>query len=188
MTGNHADLASLVSEPFDLLLEMERRSRAAFAGQSSEGPSSEWVGVGFRIGDEQFVASRQVVREVLMLPETMTRVPGAKRWVLGIANLRGHLLPLVDLKMFLGSGRTALRRTTRVVSVNHRDIPAGLVVDEVTGFRRFTDNEFTDRWPPTVVRCDRYLDGAYQRGHDCWPVFDLFNLVESTSFLQAAAE
>src|SRR5690606_22093750 len=150
------DLASLVEQPFDLLQELERRSRAALAGKSSSGGlSSEWVGVGFRIGDEQFVASRKEVREVLMLPEAMTRVPGAKRWVLGIANLRGHLLPLIDLKMLLGSGRTALKRQARVIAVNHREIPAGLVVDEVLGFRRFLPHELNDHWPPTVVRCDR---------------------------------
>jgi twitching motility protein PilI len=188
MAAKTVDLATLVTEPFELLLELERRSRVAFAGQSGDGPPSEWVGIGFRVGEEQFVAGRQEVREVLMLPRTMTRVPGAKRWVLGIANLRGHLLPLIDLKMFLGSGRTALKRTTRVVSVNHREVPAGLVVDEVLGFRRFMEHEFTERWPPTVVRCDRYLEGAYQRGHDSWPVFDLFGLVESSSFLQAAAD
>jgi twitching motility protein PilI len=182
------DLASLVEQPFDLLQELERRSRAAHAGQGGDALPTEWVGIGFRIGQEQFVAGRREVREVLMLPETMTRVPGARRWVLGIANLRGHLLPLIDLKMFLGSGRTSLRRGTRVISVNHREIPAGLVVDEVVGFRRFMEHEYADRWPPTVVRCDRYLQGAYQRGHDSWPVFGLFELVESSSFLQAAAD
>ena len=123
-----------------------------------------------------------------MLPESMTRVPGAKRWMLGIANLRGHLLPLVDLKLMLGTGRTSLRRATRVISVNHREIPAGLVVDEVLGFRRFMDNERVGEWPETAVRCDRYLEGAYQRGEDVWPIFDLYNLIESSAFLQAAAD
>ena len=131
------DLATLIEQPFELLQELERRSRAAIAGKGTDELSAEWVGVGFRIGQEQFVASREQVREVLMLPENMTRVPGAKRWLLGIANLRGHLLPLIDLKMMLGSGRTTLRRNTRVISINHREIPAGLVVDEVLGFRRF---------------------------------------------------
>ena len=97
-----ADLTSLVKQPFELLQELERRSRAAIAGIGPDELSSEWVGIGFRIGEEQFVASREQVREVLMLPESMTRVPGAKRWILGIANLRGHLLPLIDLKMMLG--------------------------------------------------------------------------------------
>lgn len=183
-----SDLATLVERPFDLLQELERRSRTAYAGKGAGGAPAEWVGVGFRIGDEQFLAARAEVREVLMLPESMTRVPGAKRWVLGIANLRGHLLPLIDLKLMLGSGRTALKRAARVISVNHREIPAGLVVDEVLGFRRFVDSEFVDKWPPTVVRCERFLKGAYRRGHDCWPVFGLYDLVESNTFLQAAVE
>ena len=183
-----SDLAALIEQPFELLRELERRSRAAIAGKGTDELSTEWVGVGFRIGQEQFLASREQVREVLMLPEDVTRVPGAKRWMLGIANLRGHLLPLIDLKMMLGSGRTSMRRSTRVISVNHRDIPAGLVVDEVQGFRRFMDNEYTDQWSQTAVRCDRFVSGAYQRGQDSWPIFGLYELLESSSFLQAAAE
>lgn len=183
-----SNLAALVEQPFDLLQEMERRSRAAFAGHGAGGATAEWVGVGFRIGQEHFVANRDQVREVLMLPESMTRVPGAKRWILGIANLRGHLLPLIDLKLLLGSGRTSLRRISRVISVNHRDVPAGLVVDEVVGFRRFTDSEAIDRWPQTAVRCDRFVKGAFQRGHDTWPVFDFYELIEGSTFLQAAAD
>ena len=182
------DLKTLVEQPFELLQELERRSRAAVAGQGSGSIADEWVGIGFRIGDEQFVASREQVREVLMLPEALTRVPGARRWLLGIANLRGHLLPLIDLKLMLGSGRTSMRRTTRVISVNHRDVPAGLVVDEVQGFRRFMNSDFSDKWPQTAVRCDRYISGAYERGQESWPIFGLYDLLESSSFLQAAAD
>ena len=182
------DLATLVKQPFELLREIERRSASAHSGASGAPGASEWVGVGFRIGEERFIANRDQVREVLMLPEAMTRVPGAKRWMLGIANLRGHLLPLVDLKLLLGSGRTGLRRTTRVISVNHREIPAGLVVDEVIGFRRFMNEENTTAVPQTIVRCDRFLAGAFERGNENWPVFNLFDLIESNLFLQAAAE
>ena len=180
-------LSALVGQPFELLAEMERRSRDAHGGGAGAMPA-EWVGIGFRMGEERFVAARDQVREVLMLPDTMTRVPGAQRWMLGIANLRGHLLPLVDVKLLLGSGRTSLRRSTRVISVNHREIPAGLVVDEVLGFRRFSDSEFTNKWPETIVRCDRFLTGAYRRGDEVWPVFNFFDFIESNLFLQAAAE
>ncbi len=182
------DLASLVKQPFELLKEIERRSREVHPGSAGSGLADEWVGVGFRIGEEQFVANREQVREVLMLPDAMTRVPGARRWMLGIANLRGHLLPLVDVKLLLGSGRTTLRRSTRVISVNHREVPAGLVVDEVIGFRRFAVQEFVDEWPETIVRCDRFLTGAYQRDDELWPAFDLASFVESNLFLQAAAD
>ncbi len=186
--SNSADLAALVEQPFELLQEMEQRSIVARSDEGAGSMPAEWVGVGFRIGDEQFVAERDQVREVLMLPDTMTRVPGASRWLLGIANLRGHLLPLVDLKLMLGSGRTSLRRATRVISVNHREVPAGLVVDEVLGFRRFMDHEFSNEAQETSVRCDRFLAGTYQRSEESWPVFNLFDLVESNTFLQAAEE
>jgi twitching motility protein PilI len=186
--SNSADLAALAEQPFELLQEMERRSIVARSDEGAGSMPAEWVGVGFRIGDEQFVAERDQVREVLMLPESMTRVPGARRWLLGIANLRGHLLPLVDLKLMLGSGRTSLRRATRVISVNHREVPAGLVVDEVLGFRRFMDHEFSNEAQETSVRCDRFLAGTYQRSDESWPVFNLFDLVESNTFLQAAEE
>jgi twitching motility protein PilI len=182
------ELATLIEQPFELLREIERRSAHTQSGEGGSSLPDEWVGIGFRIGEEQFVASRDQVREVLRLPESMTRVPGARRWMLGIANLRGHLLPLVDIKLLLGSGRTSLRRTTRVISVNHREIPAGLVVDEVQGFRRFSDQEFIQELPQTVVRCDRFLAGAYQRNDETWPILNLFDFVESNVFLQAAEE
>lgn len=182
-------LESLRDQPFELLRELERRSRAALSGQSAgAGAAEEWVGIGFRIGGEAFVASREEVREVLMVPETVTRVPGAKRWVLGLANVRGHLLPLIDLKMFLGGGRTGTDRRARLVSVNHREMPAGLLVDEVIGFRRFTSGEFSENWSPTIVRCEQYLAGSFRRGQETWPLFGLHRLVESPQFLQAAAD
>lgn len=182
------ELASLVKQPFELLREIERRSAQAQSGAADGAMGAEWVGVGFRIGEEQFVATRDQVREVLMLPDAMSRVPGSKRWLLGIANLRGHLLPLIDVKLMLGSGRTTLRRTTRVISVNHREVPAGLIVDEVLGFRRFMDSEHTEETVETIVRCDRFLKGSFLRNDERWPIFNLFDLVESNLFLQAAAE
>ncbi len=181
-------LRSLRDRPFELLKELEKRSRAVTAGKVAEttaGP--EWVGVAFRMGGETFLVAREETREVLGYPAAVTRIPGAKNWVKGLANVRGQLLPMLDLRQFLGSGATASGRNTRVVVVNHREIPAGLMVDEVLGFRRFADAEFDPEAPPTVIRCDSYLAGAFRRGGEVWPVLSLKSLVESQSFLQAAS-
>jgi twitching motility protein PilI len=107
--------------------------------------------------------------------------------VKGLANIRGQLLPMLDLRQFLGSGATTAGRNTRIVVVNHREIPAGLMVDEVLGFRRFSESEFNAEPPPTAIRCDSYLAGAFRRGGEVWPVLSLKSLVESQSFLQAAS-
>ena len=188
MSGSDISLRSLRDRPFELLKELEKRSRTVAAANVTESDSGkEWVGVAFRMGGETFLVAREETREVLGYPAAVTRIPGAKSWVKGLANVRGQLLPMLDLRQFLGSGATNAGRNTRVIVVNHRDIPAGLMVDEVLGFRRFAEDEFNPDPPPTVIRCETYLAGAFRRGGEVWPVLNLKILVESQSFLQAAS-
>ncbi len=173
-------------EPFELLVQLEQKARDAIAArEGGTGSQDEWVGVGFRLGGEQFVTPREQVREVLPVPDHLARIPGAKTWLKGIANVRGHLLPISDVKAFLGGGTLMPDRHTRVVVVNHRESPAGLLVDEVSGFRRFSRNEFRDDGVATIIRCESYLDGVYRSDGAAWPVFDLFRLVEDELFLRA---
>jgi twitching motility protein PilI len=185
---DEVSLKSLRDRPFELLAELERRGRSVSAQVGQESTAGrEWVGVGLRMAGELFLVAREETREVLSMPATLTRVPGAKAWIKGLANVRGQLLPIIDLRQFLGSGVTPLTRNTRIIVVNHREIPAGLVVDEVLGFRRFAETEFSADAPPTVVRCDRFMAGAFRRGPEQWPVLSLRATLESSSFGEAAA-
>lgn len=183
-----AGLRPLRDKPFELLRELERLARVALTGQGRDlATEREWVGVAFRLSAENFLVAREETREVLGLPSVVTRVPGSKPWIRGVANVRGQLLPVVDLRAFLGGGATNTSRSTRVLVANHREVPAGLLVDEVLGFRRFADGEFSAVTAPTIARCERYLAGAFRRGSETWPVFSLRTLLESPEFLQAAA-
>ena len=187
-SGSETSLRGLRDRPFELLKELEKRSRTVAASSVAETETGqEWVGVAFRMGGETFLVAREETREVLGYPAVVTRIPGTKSWVKGLANVRGALIPMLDLRQFLGSGATTPGRNTRIVVVNHRDIPAGLMVDEVLGFRRFAESEFNAEAPPTVIRCDSYLAGAFRRGGEVWPVLSLKSLVENQSFLQAAS-
>jgi twitching motility protein PilI len=159
-------LKSLRDRPFELLAELERRGRAVTASAATDSEKvGEWVGVALRMAGELYLVAREEAREVLGVPAQLTRVPGAKSWILGLANARA----------------------SRVIVVNHRDMPAGLVVDEVLGFRRFADAEFTADVPPTIVRCERYIAGSFRRGNEQWPVLGLRALVEDPSFSEASA-
>ena len=180
-------LKSLRDRPFELLLELERRAKAAAAGSRESGAGQAWIGVAFRMGGETFLVARDETREIMGVPAPLTRVPGSRKWIRGLANIRGQLLPVIDLKEYLGAGSTQPGRNTRVMVVNHREIPAGLVVDEVLGFRRFNEQDFHGEPPPTIIRCERYLAGSFRRGTEAWPVFSLKKLVESPAFLQGSA-
>lgn len=171
---------------FDLLLDLERRARAAVAADDgTAGSSDDWVGIGFRIGAEAFVCARNDVREVIPVPDQVTRVPGAKPWLRGIANVRGQLMTVVDLRAFLGAGSSPPDRRARLLVLASRDLPAGLIVDEVLGFRRFSRSEHSDETPATVTRCENYLTGGFRRGSESWPRFSLDKLLEDDHFLAA---
>lgn len=182
-------LRALREHPFELLRELERRSRLALTGSPGDDASAEeWVGIGLRLGNERFVVAREEVREVLMLPPALTRVPGARAWLRGLANVRGHLLPVADLRAFLGAGDAGADRSARVLVVNDAEFPVGVVVDEVYGFRRFLLRERVSDFPQTGIRADRYLQGAFRRGLEIWPVFSLPRLLQSREFQRAAED
>jgi twitching motility protein PilI len=181
-------LRSLRDRPFELLLELERRGRAITASSTGEAAEAgEWVGVALKMASEVYLVARDEAREVLAVPAPLTRVPASKGWLLGLANVRGQLLPIIDLRAFFGAGATPASRAARIIVVNHRDIPAGLLVDEVLGFRRFADSEFTADVPPTIVNCGRHIAGSFRRGSEQWPVLALRGLVEDSTFLEASA-
>jgi twitching motility protein PilI len=179
-------LQALAGQPFELLVELERRARVAVAArEGAPSAADEWVGIGFRLGAERFVTTRGDVREVLPVPDQVTRVPGAKPWLRGIANLRGQLLTVVDLKSFLGAGSAATERQARVLVVANREVPTGLIVDEVVGFRRFGASEYREDAPAGVIRCEHYVEGCYRRGSEVWPRFSLPKLLGDEQFLMA---
>lgn len=179
-------LESLKGRPFELLLELERLARAAISARDGAGGSAdEWVGLGFRLGAERFVTARGEVREVLPIPDHLTRVPGAKSWLRGVANVRGQLLTLVDLKAFLGGGGAGPDRRGRILVVASRDVPTGLIVDEVLGFRRFARDDHREQPPATVIRCEHYLEGGFSQGSEVWPRFSLLKLLGDEQFLNA---
>lgn len=181
-------LKTLRDRPFELLAELERRGRGVTAAPAEQAdPDSEWVGVAVRMAGETYLVARDEAREVLSLPTPLTRVPGAKPWLLGIGNVRGALFPITDLRQFLGGGVTSHSRNARVVIVNHREIPAGLLVDEVLGFRRFPESAFSTERPNTIVPSERFLAGSFMHEGRPLPVLALRQLVEDASFAGAAA-
>ena len=183
-----APLKALRDQPYELLAELERRGRNATASPETPGVAgAEWVGVAVRMAGELYLVAREEAREVLGIPAPLTRVPGAKPWILGLASIRGQLFPIIDLRHYLGGGATPATRLTRIVVVNHRDVPAGLVVDEVLGFRRFKETEFSAEVPATIVPCSRFLAGSFQHEQDQLPVLSLRRLLEDPAFTAASA-
>ncbi|HET6654667.1 MAG TPA: chemotaxis protein CheW [Gammaproteobacteria bacterium] len=179
-------LAELANRPFELLKTLEARARAAASDRRAGlEADEEWVGLGFRVGELRLVVAREQVRELMHYPGAHP-VPGSKDWLLGIANVRGQLLPITDMKQFLGGGESTISRSTRVLAVDHPEMPAGLLVDEVYGFRRFHEEDGEDFDAASLPAAGAWLSGGYRRGEAVWGIINLQALVEDPAFLQAA--
>jgi len=181
-------LKDLRDRPFELLAELERRGRAATASPGAQpAGGQEWVGVALRLAGEMYLVAREEVREVLSVPAPLTRVPGARRWIRGIASVRGQILPVIDLRDYLGAGPTPDSRNVRIVVASHREVPAGLLFDEVLGFRRYAEADFSADLPATALSNTRYLAGSFPQSGQSWPVFSLRKLLEDPAFVAGAA-
>ena len=173
--------------PYEVLAEYERRSleHAAGAPELVDAPGL-WRGIGFRIGDRYFVSSIAEVNEILT-PPPLTLVPGAKSWLLGVANVRGNLVPVVDLRDFIGSGRSPSTDTTRILVVRQHGGSVGLLVDEVLGQRSFSEEQLSKAVGEADEKFGGFVGENVQLGEVLWGLFSMASLVRSTQFQQAAA-
>jgi len=175
-----------VRDPAQLLAQIERRAQArARALPRQEAARRLWPGIAFRVRGQRLVAPLAEVSEILYYPP-LTRVPGTKPWVCGIANVRGNLLPIMDLKGYLYGEQTPTHRRARVLVVSHRGLAAGLLVDEVLGLRHFDEADRLAEVPEADEPLRPYLRRGYRDEEGSWPVFSMFRLAENPLFLQAA--
>jgi twitching motility protein PilI len=182
-----ATTESLILSPFEALADYERRSLAHVAGmpEQIEAPGL-WRGIGFRIARRYLVSSISEVNEILTFP-ALTVVPGTRPWLLGVANIRGNLVPIVDLRGFVEGERSTLTDSTRVLLVRQQGGTVGLLVDEVLGQRNFSDEQRMEAAVEDDSRYTRYVLESYQLGEVQWGMFSMVALARTPEFQQAAS-
>jgi purine-binding chemotaxis protein CheW len=102
----------------------------AAAGPVADAPAGEAVVV--KLGSGRFAAELSAVAEVGRVP-SLTRIPGAPAWLRGVANWRGRLLPVLDLRSLLGADVSALGSSARLLVLSLDGVSAGVLVDAVEG-------------------------------------------------------
>lgn len=174
--------------PFDILSEYERRSLAHAVALPQQAAVAEdvWRGVAYRIGARRLVSGFAEVVEIVPVP-AVAPVPGAQAWLLGVGNLRGNLLPVVDLKLFLEGERSVLHEGQRVLVVRQSGGDVAVLIDELYGQRSFGPGDEAAAEGLDEGRYGHFIDRAYRAGEQVWGVFDLDRLTRTPEFRQAAA-
>jgi len=127
--------------------------------EASAGLRDESQLVTFLLKDEEFGFDIMSVQEIIRLPK-MAKVPRTPEYVDGIANLRGVVLPVIDMRTRFGMERAQETDRTRVLVVDIDGVKTGLRVDRVRQVTRVMRSEIEP--PPAAIRgtSSDYLEGV----------------------------
>jgi twitching motility protein PilI len=171
---------------YALLADYERRSRAHDPGvpEQIEAPGL-WRAIGYRVGEHRFVSGIDEISEILMSPPPVTSIPSTRPWLLGVANVRGNLIAVVDLKQFLFDQRTHVTGRARVLVVRQSGGNVGLLIDELLGQRNLADADRVDAESETDPRLSRFVSENMTTGPLRLGRFNLVELTRAPEFLHA---
>lgn len=168
--------------PIALLRELEKRVRSTAVGLPEQGEIIEtWSGIGFRIGEFFFVAPMSEVTEILRVP-AFTRLPNVKSWVLGVSNIRGRLIPIVDLNAFFDYASTQPTRNRRILVIEQNDQVDGLVIDSVEGMQYFPTADFNEEKPDLPDAIKPFVTGYFIKDKRIWSRLSVSQLFFSEEF------
>ena len=172
-------------QPYEILCELDAACREhAFELPKIEEVVTSWSGVAFKLNGKKYVAPLSEVAEIMDVP-TLTRIPGAKKWVRGVANVRGTLLPVMDLQGLLYKKPNRSRKQ-RLLVIQNGDFLSSIVVDDVIGLQHFEDIDRLEDIPEVDEAVKPYVNDGFNREDQVWTVFSLFALAEDSAFLQVA--
>jgi len=146
--------------------------------------------VGFKIGAESFAVPIALVREIVRVPE-ITAVPQAADSVEGVINLRGKIIPVVDLRRCFGEPRTARSKKNRVLVAEVEGKVVGMLVDSASEVLKLSPSDVEP--PPQVLESEsvNYVTGIGKLGGRLIILVDLGKVLrgdETKRFPQTQAQ
>lgn len=141
----------------------------------------------FRIGKETFGVDIFSVREIVRVQE-ITKVPGAPNFVMGVINLRGRIISVVDLGRQLGQPPTEIGRNSRILVIQLDGVTLGFLVDAATAVMKVPGEAIEP--PPEMmgdIRAD-YLDGVAKLEGRLVILLNLKKVLTTPQAVAAAAE
>ena len=128
----------------------------------------------FQLNDQKYALPIQETQEIIRM-SNITRVPNTKHYVEGIINLRGSIVPVINLNKRLNLNVTEYGEDTRIIVVEHGGQKVGMIVDIVLEVGRFGENEIE---PPSVAGDNvDYLKGVVKKEDNLWLLINLGEIV-----------
>ncbi len=141
---------------------------------------SRWVC--FDVGGQRYGVPILSVQEVLRAAQ-IEPVPGAGAQVLGVINLRGSIVTVLDLRARLGLGAASAGTDTRIVILDHGGESVGLLVDRVADVRKIVDAAVKPAPDVGAAGSAVRAHGLYTRDGDLLTLLDPASLIDGACFV-----
>lgn len=173
--------------PISLLQEIDKRNqqRAQEKTPGEMQPASKRGRLAVRVGTWRLLFSMDDVTEIIPVPR-VTQVPGVRDWLLGIANLRGTVVSVIDLYRFFCEEPTSLGASSRLIVVVAGEWSYGLLVDEVIGMRHFNPGNKLSSLDAVHDQLRPYLAEGFEIEQQQWLSFNVDPFLNEPKFLNAA--
>lgn len=132
----------------------------------------------FRLADEYYALDIQTVQEIVRM-QTITSIPGSDPWVEGITNLRGRVVPVIDLRRRCNVAANEHTPETRIVVVGSPAGMVGFIVDAVSEVMRIPGEQV--ELPSSIVAVpeNSYLRGVAKLNDRLVSLMDLEGVLPS---------
>ena len=126
--------------------------------ESSDKPHELLEVVSYLLGREKYGVESRFVREVCPLKE-MTPLPGTPRFVLGIVNLRGQVLSVIDIRRLFDLPEEGLSDLDRIIVLQDNAMEFGILANAILGVVQVSPNELQPSLPTLTGIREEYLKG-----------------------------
>lgn len=141
----------------------------------------------FSLGEEKFAVPVDCVQEVVEL-EQVTKVPHAPEYMLGIINLRGKVLPLLDTRLKLGLSKTVPTRKSRVLVINlgweEKHFQLGALVDTAREVVEFTAGDIHSAQQIENYKAGAPITGFVNRQGDITLIMEASRIFTTADIIQ----
>jgi purine-binding chemotaxis protein CheW len=136
--------------------------------------------VGFRLDDEDYAIAITKIQEIILM-KPITRIPQVPDFIEGLINLRGSVIPIINLRKRFGLPSRNVDDETRTIVVNIHDKTVGCIVDAVTQVMRISRDQIQP--PPLAVLAvaHQYIAGLARLEDRLLIILDIDQLFDEQS-------
>jgi len=139
----------------------------------------------FDLFEEHYAIEVSKIKEIVRIPESITRVPNAPAYVCGVINLRGTVIPVMDIAVKMNRGKIERRGESRIVVIEEEDIVFGILVDSVREVRTVNVDQIESAESIDSVISKEYLQGIVRtKDGDLIVLLDVASIFDIRSYLE----